>query len=397
MHFAVVSTICVVFIQLVFHEVNGLPDIIRIGNTLWYRKSAVEYLIHFWLFFFRLLKIRRPIPSGRRQSRACISLCRRENKSRQNNFTTLKIDSANRTNPTQRQFPCIQTRWAAHKNSKQVNLEIVFAKFISISSVFLFSVSLSFASHWCRWNIRPSIIAHSKSCAKYLWHHGGAAFGNPMGLSIASRKLSSKFIPSSEHLVARKCCLSSIKKFYFNLIQFWCCNHKQAYVDIVKSWGWKSFTIIYETNEGLVRLQELLKAHGPSEFPITVRQLPDTNDYRWDKVLAIKRMVLYLMCCFSPRCRPLLKQIKNSAVAHIVLDCSTDKIYDVLKQSQQIGMMSDYHSYLITSLVNLWGFLFRNWLFDESIFHSAGSSNARFGTIQVLGHKYNGISLSRSG
>lgn len=49
--------------------------------------------------------------------------------------------------------------------------------------------------------------------------------------------------------------------------------------------------------------------------------------------------------------RPLLKQIKNSAVAHIVLDCSTDKIYDVLKQSQQIGMMSDYHSYLITSLV----------------------------------------------
>ncbi|XP_036325002.1 glutamate receptor ionotropic, kainate 2-like [Rhagoletis pomonella] len=48
--------------------------------------------------------------------------------------------------------------------------------------------------------------------------------------------------------------------------------------------------------------------------------------------------------------RPLLKQIKNSAEAHIVLDCSTDKIYEVLKQAQQIGMMSDYHSYLITSL-----------------------------------------------
>lgn len=48
--------------------------------------------------------------------------------------------------------------------------------------------------------------------------------------------------------------------------------------------------------------------------------------------------------------RPLLKQIKNSAEAHIVLDCSSDKIYEVLKQAQQIGMMSDYHSYLITSL-----------------------------------------------
>lgn len=52
-------------------------------------------------------------------------------------------------------------------------------------------------------------------------------------------------------------------------------------------------------------------------------------------------------------CRPLLKQIKNSAESHIVLDCSTDRIYDVLKQAQQIGMMSDYHSYLITSLVSV--------------------------------------------
>ncbi|XP_059485780.1 glutamate receptor ionotropic, kainate 2 isoform X1 [Neocloeon triangulifer] len=101
----------------------------------------------------------------------------------------------------------------------------------------------------------------------------------------------------------------------------------KAYVDLVKAWGWKSFTIIYETNEGLVRLQELLKAHGPSEFPIAVRQLGEGPDYR-----------------------PLLKQIKNSAESHIVLDCSTEKIYDVLKQAQQIGMMSDYHSYLITSL-----------------------------------------------
>lgn len=51
--------------------------------------------------------------------------------------------------------------------------------------------------------------------------------------------------------------------------------------------------------------------------------------------------------------RPLLKQIKNSAESHIVLDCSTERIYDVLKQAQQIGMMSDYHSYLITSLVSV--------------------------------------------
>ncbi|KAJ8910748.1 hypothetical protein NQ315_017205, partial [Exocentrus adspersus] len=111
----------------------------------------------------------------------------------------------------------------------------------------------------------------------------------------------------------------------------------KAYVDLVKAWGWKSFTIIYENNEGLVRLQELLKAHGPYEFPITVRQLGENSDYSDKQIL-------------FPCSRPLLKQIKNSAESHIVLDCSTQRIYDVLKQAQQIGMMSDYHSYLITSL-----------------------------------------------
>lgn len=54
----------------------------------------------------------------------------------------------------------------------------------------------------------------------------------------------------------------------------------QAYVDIVRHWGWKTFTIIYENNDGIVRLQELLKAHGMTPFPITVRQLSDSGDYR---------------------------------------------------------------------------------------------------------------------
>lgn len=63
----------------------------------------------------------------------------------------------------------------------------------------------------------------------------------------------------------------------------------QAYVDLVRAWGWKSFTIIYENNEGLVRLQELLKAHGPYEFPITVRQLGETPDYRYVFIVIILR------------------------------------------------------------------------------------------------------------
>jgi len=50
--------------------------------------------------------------------------------------------------------------------------------------------------------------------------------------------------------------------------------------------------------------------------------------------------------------RPLLKEVKKAGEVHIVLDCSTEKIQAVLKQALQVGMMTAYHNYLITSLVS---------------------------------------------
>jgi hypothetical protein len=49
--------------------------------------------------------------------------------------------------------------------------------------------------------------------------------------------------------------------------------------------------------------------------------------------------------------RALLKEVKKAGEIHIVLDCSTEKIQDILKQASQVGMMTAYHNYLITSLV----------------------------------------------
>ncbi|XP_012273725.1 glutamate receptor ionotropic, kainate 2 isoform X1 [Orussus abietinus] len=174
--------------------------------------------------------------------------------------------------------------------------------------------------------ISPQDSFHAYKRVCHLLSSGVAAIFGPQSAHTASHVQSicdTMEIPHLEtrwdYRLRRESCLVNLYPHPTTL--------SKAYVDLVKAWGWKSFTIIYENNEGLVRLQELLKAHGPSEFPITVRQLGEGTDYR-----------------------PLLKQIKNSAESHIVLDCSTERIYEVLKQAQQIGMMSDYHSYLITSL-----------------------------------------------
>ncbi|XP_018027547.2 glutamate receptor ionotropic, kainate 2 [Hyalella azteca] len=98
----------------------------------------------------------------------------------------------------------------------------------------------------------------------------------------------------------------------------------RAYVDVLRAQGWTKFTLIYETMDGLVRVQDVLK---DPHFRITLRQLPHTLDFR-----------------------PLLKDIKKSGSTHLLLDVRLSKLQSVMKQSQQIGLMTSYHHYFITTL-----------------------------------------------
>ena len=104
-------------------------------------------------------------------------------------------------------------------------------------------------------------------------------------------------------------------------------------MDMVEAMNWKAFMVLYEDSEGLVRLQEVLKLSSVyKDLHITVRQLIASpgGDYR-----------------------PLLKDIKSSGATRIVLDCNTENIFEILKQAQQVGIMTAYHTFFITSLVRL--------------------------------------------
>ncbi|KAI5730902.1 hypothetical protein M8J77_001892 [Diaphorina citri] len=104
---------------------------------------------------------------------------------------------------------------------------------------------------------------------------------------------------------------------------------------IINDMDWDTFTIIYETHDNLVYLQQVLEnAHDddkeirPGRPSVTIRQLPpDTDDYR-----------------------PLLKEIKNSSESHILLDCSMDKTVTILKQAKEVHLMGDYQNYILTNL-----------------------------------------------
>ncbi|XP_014272498.1 glutamate receptor ionotropic, kainate 2 isoform X2 [Halyomorpha halys] len=103
-------------------------------------------------------------------------------------------------------------------------------------------------------------------------------------------------------------------------------------VDVIEDMDWTSYAILYDSDYGLLRLQELLKSHkraftSEGHVPFTVWQIEPEGDVR-----------------------PILKHIQKTSETRIVLDCATERIIDVLKQAKQVKMLGDYHSYVLTSL-----------------------------------------------
>lgn len=74
---------------------------------------------------------------------------------------------------------------------------------------------------------------------------------------------------------------------------------------------------------GFERLQDILERHGPEGNPVTIRQLPDDDDYL-----------------------PLLKDIANSGENHIIIDCSPDKVMQIFKQAVSVKMMEEYQVWI---------------------------------------------------
>ncbi len=170
----------------------------------------------------------------------------------------------------------------------------------------------------------------------------------------------------------------------------------KAYSDFVVALEWESCLILYEESEGLVRLQEVLKISPKlQEMSVQIRQLVPgpNNDYR-----------------------PLLKDIKTFAETRIILDCRPENVHEVLRQAQQVGITTAYHTYLITTLdlqmieleefkysgVNITGFrlvdplrpetqkVVQDWMRGESRF---GSAEMRFGKKTTVG---GGVAVSVS-
>jgi len=102
-----------------------------------------------------------------------------------------------------------------------------------------------------------------------------------------------------------------------------------AYSSVVEAMGWQEYLILYEDINRVAYIQELLEKR---KVKVTVRKIDAGPD---------RTTINY---------RSVFKEIKSIGHQNIVLDCSSENIHRILSHAQQVGMMTEYHSYLITNL-----------------------------------------------
>ncbi|CAH1160302.1 unnamed protein product [Phaedon cochleariae] len=101
--------------------------------------------------------------------------------------------------------------------------------------------------------------------------------------------------------------------------------------DIVKSFGWKSFVVLYEDDIILEKLQHIF-----------VLQKYNKNDRR-------NRIILEKLGPGSDY-RRILEKIQTSSQTNVILDCRMENIIAILHQAKSVNMLNAFNNYFITNL-----------------------------------------------
>ncbi|CAK9800338.1 Glutamate receptor ionotropic, kainate 2 [Anthophora plagiata] len=96
---------------------------------------------------------------------------------------------------------------------------------------------------------------------------------------------------------------------------------------IITGFEWKSFAILYEGTDSLIRIHRLLE--------------------RWD---AKGHAIFLYQLGAGPSYRKVIREIKDAEIENILIDCSIELLEEVLKQAQQVGVMSEKNKIIVTSL-----------------------------------------------
>lgn len=146
----------------------------------------------------------------------------------------------------------------------------------------------------------------------------------------------------------------------------------QAYLDLIRYKGWKSFSLIYDSSEDFLLAKDIFemsfadstihiqKINLPTEYPEPApiasfdNDDSSTNNYNLGKEEENKvRHIEY--CNFESdninlSYRKLMKDLRKKGVENLVLSMPLDKVCKVLREASNVGLLTIYNDYVIANL-----------------------------------------------
>lgn len=148
----------------------------------------------------------------------------------------------------------------------------------------------------------------------------------------------------------------------------------QAYLDLIRYKGWKSFSLIYDSSEDLVLVKDIFemtfadtsisiqKINLPTEFPEVATDLDALSDSKiatgnedtsTDEPDNLVQHIDY--CTFENdninlAYRKLMKDMRKRGVENLVLSMPLDKVCKVLKEASNVGLLTIYNDYIVANL-----------------------------------------------
>jgi glutamate receptor, ionotropic, invertebrate len=103
----------------------------------------------------------------------------------------------------------------------------------------------------------------------------------------------------------------------------------EAFSDVLVDFDWKSYTIVYEKKENLIRVKDILQIHQPNQ------------DFQTDSIHVEQLTDNYAI---------FLKKIRQTGSNNIILDISAENIVPFLQAASTVNMLTEYTNYFITNL-----------------------------------------------
>lgn len=102
-------------------------------------------------------------------------------------------------------------------------------------------------------------------------------------------------------------------------------KYAEALYEIMISLQWKKFAFIYDTDDALIRLQQIFQISTSEEYDMVKQKLR-----------------FYRLPRSNEDYKVMLKDISKSSTYQVMIDCSIENTYTLLKESIQVGMMNEY-------------------------------------------------------